>query len=52
MSRAVVHEPVVSQVTTTKISNPTTIVAVSQVLEPICHIYSGTQTATPAMPPS
>ena len=52
MSRAIVLEPVVSQVTTDKISNPASIVAVTEVLDPISHQYTGTQTAVPEMPAS
>jgi hypothetical protein len=52
MSRAVVHEPVVTQVTATKISNPTAVVAVSQAHDPVSHQFTGTQTATPEQPPS
>jgi len=52
MSRALVHEPVVSQVTTTKISNPSMVVRITQALDPRSHQYTGTQTSTPDLPPS
>lgn len=52
MSRAVIHDPVVSQVTTAKIANPATVNALTVVLDPVSHQYTGTQTATPGMPPS
>ena len=50
MSRAIVHEPVVTQVTTTKIATPAPTLRISVALEPVSHQFTGTQTAEPEMP--
>jgi hypothetical protein len=51
MSRALILEPVVSQVTTAKIANPVAVQRVTQALEVMAHQFSGTPTATPEQPP-
>ncbi len=52
MSRAILKAPVVTQVTTAKIANPTPTTGVCQPLDPVAHQFSGTPTATPGQPPN
>lgn len=52
MSRGVVYDPVCTNQTTVKIARPTIVKATSVPFDPVCRTITGTQSATPDLPPT
>ena len=52
MSRAVVHEPVITQSGGVPIATPATVTSVAAVLEAVVNMQSGTITVAPEKPTS
>jgi len=52
VSRGVVYDPVSTNQSTDLAARPTMLQAVSVAYDPVCRQFTGTQTATPDIPPT